>query len=272
MRDEQASQPVIFLAVLGTLALTTLATALGDKEQPMFNDTVLLAGLAAGYAVAHYVTAEQWTQELTWACINAKMHALSFWRWVGWYCPQQLQPWYCIDVWTNQTSMVYAESTNAWWTAVAWAVLTAFYAVASEDYKDKLFFRAFDGMFWFMFFVAPHLPRLYVEGLAGFGLGSIGGRHYFWRDAHAVVVFEAIGLGCAVDHCFCSQTRKRRAHTSHRVAMVVGAVDDGYSARRRHCRGAYGNQRAGIYWRGHCVKEHCQFLSRIIMVLITLPF
>ena len=168
MRDQQASQPVIFLAVLGTLALTTLATALGDKDQPMFNHTVLLAGLAAGYAVAHYVTAEQWTQVLTWACINAKMHALSFWRWVGWYCPQQLQPWYCNDVWTNQTSIVYAESTNAWWTAVTWAVLTAVYAVASEDYKDKLFFRAFDGMFWFMFFVAPHLPRLYVEGLAGF--------------------------------------------------------------------------------------------------------
>jgi len=168
MREEQTSRPIGFLAVLGTLALTTLATALGDKTQPMFNHTVLLAGLAAGYAVAHYVTAEWWTRVFAWACMNAKMHALSFWRWVGWTCPQQLQSWYCLDVWTNRTLVVYADSTNAWWTAVTWAVLTAVYtATSSEDFKNRWFFRTFDACFWFMFFVAPHLPRLYVEGDEG---------------------------------------------------------------------------------------------------------
>ena len=101
-------------------------------------------------------------------CINAKMHALSFWRWVGWTCPRKMQPWYCNDVWTNKTLMVYGESSDAWWTAVTWAVLTAVYTViAGEDCKHRWFYRAFDGSFWVMFFVAPHLPRVYIEGSAG---------------------------------------------------------------------------------------------------------
>ena len=168
MPDEQVSHPVAAIAVLCALTLTSLNNALGDGIQPTENHTVLLAGLAMGYTVAHYVAADQWTNVLTWMCINAKMHALSFWRWVGWYCPQHLQPWYCRDVWTNQTSVVYAEPSNAWWTAVVWATLTAMYVAACEDYKDAFFFRAFDATFWFMFVVAPHLPRLYVEGAAGF--------------------------------------------------------------------------------------------------------